>query len=229
MTRHLPDPELAGPSSSLYPTELVWSEQGAGELALRVRTWRPVYVDRFIGEASAPDLLRLKLIPSVKELTESFAALGALRRHGSLDFQDPGVAAICIGDGRTPRTAAAIAFHSAWTCFSVDPDSDESRIAEWEAGVRRLRVLAQRIEDFREPWDGPVVIVSVHSHAPIAAACDQLLGQGLDVRMAVVVPCCGHREAIPSLDLVTEYADWGILSPERMVQVWARRGAFDTS
>lgn len=100
------------------------------ELVLRKPTTR--YFDQFLSLRCAVDLITYGLFPNAKEITESLAAVRAVFLHSGLDRKDPRIHAVCVGDGGTPRTAAALAFRTAWKCHSVDPLLNRDRIEYWE-------------------------------------------------------------------------------------------------
>ena len=96
------------------------------------------YVTELLKLACGPELVRLRLFPDAKELTESFAANNAARSFlyprgavgGRVDPADAAVTCVAIGDGNTPRTAALFAFLTRWHCVAVDPEMVEWR--EWK-------------------------------------------------------------------------------------------------
>lgn len=191
------------------------------ELVLRKPTTR--YFDQFLSLRCAVDLITLGLFPNSKEITESLAAVHAAFLHSRLDTEDPKVHVVCVGDGGTPRTAAAFAFRTAWHCYSVDPLMNRDRIEYWNRSVRRLRCYAARIE--RAPFEfqsDPVLIVAVHAHVELAKALDEIRAKGGNVVAAVAIPCCGYVHDAPGLDLQAQYDDWGIWSDRRTVRAWAR-------
>ena len=96
------------------------------------------YVTELLKLACAPELVRLRLFPDAKELTESFAANNAARSflwsknaagRARVDPADAAVTCVAVGDGNTPRTAALFAFLTRWHCVAVDPEMVEWR--EW--------------------------------------------------------------------------------------------------
>ena len=100
------------------------------------------YVTELLKLACGPELVRLRLFPDAKELTESFAANNAARSflwsknaagRARVDPADAAVTCVAVGDGNTPRTAALFAFLTRWQCVAVDPEMVEWR--EW--GKRR--------------------------------------------------------------------------------------------
>jgi len=175
------------------------------------------YLNEFCGLKCAPDLLALKLFPNAKEISESFAAYNAVRKHlakqkKGVALNESGITVVAVGDGCTPRTAATFAFRSAWNCISVDPALKESKKYN---KISRLHLIPKLIEDVKIENDGHVIIVAVHSHAPLEAALAAVSAKRVSV---VAIPCCKKQSLHVKPDHV--YLDWGIWSPERMVMVW---------
>lgn len=187
------------------------------------------YIDEFIHDSRAPDMLRWKLFPNAKEITESFGAYTAVRKHLDVDLADTTRAVLCVGDGRVPRTAATFALRSAWTCFSVDPAMKVRWVASFVDGKHmcviprvhayRAKVLdvggwrpnAQHVQAFSY-----CVVVAVHSHASLRASVR--VAQLLAPRVSVVsMPCC-FRDDMGNADVT--YDDMNVSSPHRRVYVW---------
>ncbi|MFH1484477.1 MAG: hypothetical protein ABIH46_00255, partial [Chloroflexota bacterium] len=153
-----------------------------------------------------------KLFPDAKEITESMAAFNAIRNKAKLfDLGDPTVTLIAVADGNTPRTAAMFAYRTAWQCISIDPRLVKT---EWPA-IKRLVCWKKRVEDFEPRHFGKLVIVAVHSHAPLDVVCDTFTA---DERVVVAIPCCVKQERERPPDFV--YIDKGIWSPKNKVLVW---------
>ena len=106
------------------------------------------YINEFIKLKCAADLLELGIFPNAKEITESFAAWNAVRRHlWKRGFSpDKNLNCYVIGDGTTPRTAALVAFISNFYVFSIDPNS---RWKERYRSIKRLTICRCKIEDYR--------------------------------------------------------------------------------
>ena len=171
---------------------------------------------RYINELWAckcfPDLHQLGLYPNAKELTESAAAYNALRSKARVfDLGDPDVTLISVADGNTPRTAALFAFRSAWDCISIDP---RLKRVTWST-IERLACWKAKVEDCIHHHYHKLVIVAVHSHAPLDVVCEKFTA---DQRVVVAMPCCvpQRRERPPDL----EYVDKGIWSPQNKMLVW---------
>lgn len=182
------------------------------ELTLRRATTR--HLDHFLRLRCSPDLIAQRIFPNAKEITESMAAVYAILRNGRLDSQDPGVSAICVGDGSTPRTAALLAYRTKWTCWAVDP----ALTGTWD--IDRLHLAPTRVQKFDERTVGPVVVTAVHAHVPMEEALQRLRSHGADIRVAVAIPCCGYEHEAPGLQLRWEGEDWGIWSHHRTVRIW---------
>ena len=171
---------------------------------------------RYLNEAIKcncfSDLMKNRMLPNAKEVSESFAAYAAVRKHLSdiIPFNEPALL-IAVGDGSTPRTAATFAFRSAWTCLSVDP-----RLRQREWPIKRLQCLSKRIEDTTRCHVPRAIIVAVHSHAPLRLAIEKV---SADILGIVAIPCC-KKQIVPGIEPNIEYDDLGIMSPKRTVKVW---------
>lgn len=180
------------------------------------------YLDEFVRFSRSPELLALKLFPNAKEISESFGAYNAVRNL-RLDFGDPSICVLAVGDGCVPRTAATFALRSRWTCFSVDPNM---RDRGWSRKVERLHTYREFVKGFGNGWNPSpehfrkyqrCVMVGVHSHASLIASIST--SRRLSEHVSVVsIPCCVKHDYDMPADVV--YEDAGILSPERRVHVW---------
>lgn len=159
-----------------------------------------------------PDLYRWGLFPNAKELTESFGAYAATRKHVPFALNDPSVVCLCVGDGRRPRTGMTFVTRSAWRVMSIDP---LMRAKNYR--MERLSTHCSRIQDF-EPIHAPrVVIVLVHAHVTVP---DALLAVADGAETYVVaMPCC-VPQTLPTGLLLAEYVDTDVLSPCRTIRVW---------
>lgn len=179
------------------------------------------YLNEFMALKCAPDLLAWGVYPNVKEVTESFAAFHAVRKAlGEDKLKSPAIRVICVGDGRSPRTAACFAVRSAWVAYSVDPNLVNP--VGWNTKIKRLTCLRLKVEDLDWrtttgfPDDFVTVVVAVHSHAKLAQ-CEKFRPA-----LVVAVPCCVPQE-YDGRPPDYSYTDWGILSPKRTVKVWDNR------
>jgi hypothetical protein len=180
------------------------------------------YLDEFVRLSRSPEMLSLKLFPNAKEITESFGAYAAVREHLDLDFGDPSICVLAVGDGFVPRTAATFAMRSAWICFSVDPNM---RDRGWSRKVERLHAYRDKIlplggwyvpDEFAFSFSR-CVLVCVHSHASLWQSI--LSARGLAGKVSIVsIPCCVKHDYQIAAEVV--YKDEGIISPERKVFVW---------
>lgn len=197
--------------------------EGASNITVALKKPSLRYLDELLQCNCAPDLIEMKLFPNAKEITETFACYRAVRDIGDwVRVDNPEIVLISVGDGGTPRTAATFAYRSRWDCWSIDPAlGDKTR---WER-IERLHCVKDKIEHWnvREQWGDEkifgVVVVGVHSHAPLEAAVS--LAKTLSTRVAAVaMPCCVRQELWKDPDEI--YDDWGVWSPERTVKVWRR-------
>ena len=105
------------------------------------------YVNEMLRLGCAPELMRLRLFPDAKELTETFAVHQAVRSRlgASYPKTDEGVTLVAVGDGNTPRTAALFAFLTRWHCVSIDPEIVPWR--EWRARKLVAGPSSSAVED----------------------------------------------------------------------------------
>ena len=169
------------------------------------------YIDLICGCSCFADLLALRMFPNAKEITESMAAYEALfHKVPVFDMGDRDVTLAVVGDGHTPRTAALFAFRSRWDCHSIDPV-----LRKTYPSVARLTCHKSLIQDFPEMEVSKLVLVAVHSHAPLGVAYQKFKARD---RITVAIPCCVKQEIGRVPDF--EYRDEHIWSPHNLVKVW---------
>lgn len=174
------------------------------------------YLNEFVQCRCAPDLLALGIYPNAKEISESLSAYSALRSKARVfDLGDPEVVLIAVADGCTPRTAAMFAFRTAWACISIDP---RLRRTDWPT-IQRLTCWDMKVEDCEPVHFKKLVIVAVHSHAPLDVVCEKFTA---DERVVVAIPCCVKQERERPPD--REYVDKGIWSPKNTIKIWKDGG-----
>lgn len=142
----------------------------------------------------------------------------AVRKYVCDDFRNPKIALVSVGDGASPRTAGLFAFRSAWTCYSIDPNLKDGR--GWEQKIKRLHCWETRIEEFPGVVHDKLIVVMVHSHAPIEA----VVAKFPDAFAYLSMPCCvphtlRHRAYI-GVD------DTDINSPKNTIKIWTTNVAF---
>ena len=168
------------------------------------------YINHFIRGHCAADMLGRDMFPNGKEITESMAAFRAVMKYAGVSYDDD-VTIVAVGDGHTPRTGALFAFRTKWICHSIDPNL---RDQVWD--VKRLTCHRARLEDVRIESEVPVVVVAVHSHAPLHCCFESIKAP----KMAIVeIPCCVGQvmHARPHLN----YRDPAIWSPKNEVKIWS--------
>lgn len=177
------------------------------------------HIERFHGLSCAVDLMKWKVFPNAKEITESMGAFEALRKNKlagkgrPFEYDDRDVVCICVGDGRSPRTGALVACRTAWAVYSVDPNMKLNKTS-W-SDINRLTLVKDKVENF-SIHAKKAIILSVHSHVglPASIACVT----GVERLAVVAIPCCVKQELRVHAD--TEYRDKGIWSPCNNVKVW---------
>jgi len=187
--------------------------------------WSLRYLNEFFALKCAPDIFYM--FPNPKEVTESFGAFNAVKKHlKDFDPKDPRVGLIAVGDGATPRTASTFAFRTQWDCLSIDP---LLRTADCNTNFNRISYLPCKIE--HSPSDvskwicrsgcSKLIIACVHSHANLENVLRIVKSSGDVVeRIAIVAIQCCVPQVLKNKEPDLEYRDWSILSPENLVKVW---------
>jgi len=175
------------------------------------------YLNELTRITCGADLLQTKFFPNAKEITESFGAYNAVRKHLQNDysFTDKTVTCYVIGDGCKPRTGAVFAFRTAWKVLSIDP---KCSLPDGEhPQIDRLWTIKARIEDlqFKHHPQSKVLVVCVHSHALLSNVLGAIC---MDDFTIVNIPCCVPSDLTEEPNII--YQDWGITSPERTVEIY---------
>lgn len=168
------------------------------------------YINRFIKMKCAADLLRLRMFPDAKEVTESFGMINACKNL-PLEFNDRSrsdINVVVVGDGVRPRTGALFAHLTRWNCVTIDPIMVEE---VWP--IHRLKCYKKKVEDVKLHFDGPLIIVLPHSHAKPSICLSNITTSSL--LCVINMPCC-----VPSDILHFEhisYKDGRIWSPKNRI------------
>jgi hypothetical protein len=185
------------------------------------------YVDQFLGLKCAPDFLASRVLPrnnQSKEISECMGALTAVRETlGASRFGDREVNLLDVGCGHAPRAAALFALMTTWTCEGVDPV-----LKRQAKGVSNCFGLPLTLEQWASDQDdvivngtSPLVVVAVHSHAPLAPLEAQI---GRRELLVVALPCCVpqmiRRPDGTLYQCTRTYQDPHVLSEQRTVKVW---------
>lgn len=177
------------------------------------------YIDEFVALKCAPDLLALKVFPNAKEITESLAMFGHVRRWlGWEAIRDPSTQLVAVGDGKQPRTACMFAFRTRWHCWSVDPALSRPVMPSW--AVSRLSVVPRKVENWTLPPCPRAVIACVHSHALLS---DALRACAAAERIDLFSMSCCVPDDLPwPADRAKRSA--GVLSPHNLTRAWLDLG-----
>lgn len=173
------------------------------------------YLTKFLTGKHFSLLHASRIFPNPKEITESFGAFQAVHRHCGFDENDPDVLCICVGDGRSPRTASTFAVQTEWRCHSVDPlatGGDKKFKALGNLWTHKLHIERMPIMKADK-----VVIVAVHSHAKLKNAVAQVNAKELCV---MAMPCCVPQQLDIEPDI--RYRDGSVWSPCNEVLLWRR-------
>jgi hypothetical protein len=178
-----------------------------------------------------------------KELSEAFAMVDALKRAmhklklrnssqcieiSQTGLQKEPVICYCLGDGKYPVSASALALSMPdhWSFVSIDPilevreDDDESfhnRIQLFRGMSQDYKISASNTTDTSK-LSQLSIAVACHSHAPLQEFWDRMTSPKLSVAM----PCCAqYSELATGKHPLLEYDNFEVYSPKRRVVVHA--------
>jgi hypothetical protein len=199
---------------------VIGGKDGNLSIHLDLPALSPRYMDELIRSSCFVDLLQSGWYPDTKEFTESCAAFRASTKLG-LDWSNPDVCVIAVGDGKWPRTAAMFAYRTRWTTIAIDPRCAFNGPVP---NVQRCFGLTKTLGEELAPWEAvsrqpfsDYVYACVHSHAAVAELIASMaICPG---RAHVISNRCCVDDTLPQRP-THEYMDWGIWSPERRVRIW---------
>ena len=186
--------------------------------------WR--YINDFLRLSCAVDLLPrfAKAKNPAKEITESNSAFLHAVRHLKNLRRAPGdprswsdVVTFVPGDGSLALTSHVVVYRSRWSAVAIDPKPPAPTQA------KRFRYVQARVEEFDPLFflrDASVVVVlAVHSHAPLEPLVNKLVSAGHPV-LVVAIPCCVQQE-LSWTEPIYDQRDGAIWSPQNRVLVWS--------
>jgi len=206
---------------------------GGGQVTLTVPYPDLRYFDEFMKLQCSADIAALGWFKDSKEITESFAAYRAWRKHVYRNNAQEDHLFVVIGDGRTPRTGAIFSFRTSGDIISIDPQSKYS--SDNVEGIRRLQSHSTTLGEFSKNILIPgkidiskyleVTVIGVHPHVPsneLRELFSFLLSYYTSPKINMIeLPCCYPNCVTNVLGSPgTEYTDWGIHSDKRTVRVW---------
>lgn len=180
------------------------------------------YMNEFLKSKCSIILLENELFPDAKELSESFGAFNACRKHlGEFKTDDESISLVSVGEGMTPRTAALFALRTSWHCIAIDPEMGLSKKSKQKYDIARLQFHRAKIEEIRIRAK-KVIIVMVHAHVSLAKTLASVTSDD-GTAACIALPCCNYYSSIDAPNRI-EYVDMAVLSPHRTVRVWKRLG-----
>ena len=173
-----------------------------------------------------------------KEITESMAMVDAVERALKLCLgrsSIPSARVYCVGDGKYPVSAAAMALHypyPGWEFVSIDPllepldlsiSSHPHRLIQF-TGLSQDYVLPDLPETCGSGEIEHVdIVIACHSHAPLQEFWDRVLGrlQGKSWCRAVAITmacCANYSDLVQPPSLV--FDDYEVYSPKRQIRIY---------
>lgn len=225
--------------STEYMRVLDAKETLKGDLQITLRFPNLSLLEEFWQLSCAPDIMALKVIPDVKELTEALGIFYELKhfiyKEGYKE-QHPKLLITVVGDGSTPRLGALCAFRTWADVISIDPQMKLKNL--WPKHIERLAVYNKRFEDVASdllsnvaPQYDRRVWLLPHSHINMNLFVKTLHDNRVNKQDDILItnPCCvsshfsgdyAYFYKNPGWRLVKDKTNWGIHSPYRRILTW---------
>jgi hypothetical protein len=175
------------------------------------------YIDEFLRLKCVSDLIERRFFRGCKEISESMAALAAIRKV--LDprlFRDPSVKLVDLGCGSYPSTAGLAAFVTRWNCVALDPMLPNKY---WN--IARFGTGRGELKEYIFDSGGLIVIVSVDPRLSVSDILSQVESPEL-VLVTLTQPGSTYLNNAP--EPLHTYEDEGVLSVFSQVSVWRWQG-----
>lgn len=177
----------------------------------------PHYIDEFLRLKCVSDLIERRFFRGSKEISESMAAMAAIRRV--IDprlLNDPSIKFVDLGCGSYPSTAGLAAFVTRWDCVALDP-----RLPRKYWNIARFATGRGELKEYIFDSDGLVVIVSVDPRLRVHDILSQVESPEL-VLVTLTQPGSDYLNSSPPA--LYSYEDDGIMSVFSWVSVWRWQG-----
>ena len=194
-----------------------------GGISMTIPSNHIMHLERWFRRKCALDLWELDIYPNIKEVSEAESVRHCVVQKLKLNEGSYYNLAIIVGDGRTPRLGALLAFTTAWQVISIDPMLKEH---PGYSGIKRLHLIRNKIENVL-PANIPdfdinrIVICHPHSHAnpndSLRLIRDKFPGKPIDM---VAMPCCVRQSIDGRKNCDIRYEDLGIWSARNIIQIW---------
>jgi hypothetical protein len=210
------------------------------------------------GNNRQDDKRLLKLLASVtklgggsihkyaKEVSEAFAMVDAVERgiklvYGvaskDLHHQHSRVICYCLGDGKYPVGAAALALSMPknWEFVAIDPllNACDSESSEGSFRHDQIKIVCGLSQDYAIHPIHPgtcetnalttgypsllSIAVACHSHAPLEEFWDRMSSP----KLCAAMPCCAQYSELPKETPLLEYDNFEVYSPKRRIKIFA--------
>jgi hypothetical protein len=207
------------------PSQIIEVKDTGQALVLSLKKQSTRYFDEFLRLRCALDLLQMEIYPNAKEITEAMSVFNAFQVHlKNIRTDDPEHGVVVIGDGKTPRTGAMLAFRTRWKVWSIDP-----ALKSWQRNdIRNLTTIPG---SFPEAFSfgfmvrllklKRISLVLPHAHVPLSSVERFISRPVVWHRINVLCfPCCLTQNRLFGREADIVYSDWGCWSPKREVLIW---------
>jgi hypothetical protein len=200
--------------------------------------------------SSVSKLGRGSVMQYAKEISEAIAMVDAVERALSqlvateptmMDGLLRSVTCYCLGDGKYPVAASALAWFMPkhWEYVSIDPlldvvaDKDDvcngnntTAINHATSFHDRIQLFCGMSQDFSLPKRSTSdknystnhlsIVVACHSHAPL----EEFWGRLECPKLCIAMPCCAQYSELPLETPMMEYDNFEVYSPKRRIRIY---------
>ena len=204
-----------------------------GSVSLTIPGNNILHLERFFSRKCVRDIWNMNIYPNLKEVSEAEAMRYALVKKMRLNVGSNDTLVVIVGDGRTPRLGALLAYTTAWSVMSIDPLlKDDIKYSM----IDRLVLIREKVEP---PYLGVspcfdcrpiselkssikrVVICHPHSHADLNHSLFLVKKHFPYTPISVVaMPCCVRQSIDGRASCDFRYEDLGVWSTKNVIQIW---------
>jgi hypothetical protein len=172
-----------------------------------------------------------------KEISEAFAMVDATKRAIKLvvskstvvyniQQQRQPVTCYCLGDGKHPVAASALALTMPdhWRFVSIDPilevDDERNTPSDFHDRIALFRGLSQDYEipiSSKDAFERLCIVIACHSHAPL----NEFWNRVPCPKICITMPCCAQFSELPEETPILNYDNFEVHSPKRRIKIFA--------
>lgn len=169
------------------------------------------YFDEITKVTAFTLMLKQKMFPNAKEISESMAMFSAIRNELELPLNG-NFNCVVVGDGHTPRTATLVAMRTNYNCYSIDP---QLRMKPSWKKIKRLSMHDLKIQQMNLKFNKHTIIILPHSHVDLKTCLEHISAPSYTL---ITMDCCFNNSIEKTPDI--QYRDNGVWSEKNEIKIW---------